>query len=351
MLLLTLPYRDHDGVIVTSHVAAAFAGNPPSWSDRRINVCRPNERSVFSCFVRDPTAAADEPPVIPVLFEDERVLAVRKPEGVAHHDDDDDDALGVLNLLRSQRPVGSARLYGVHRLDRVTSGILLFAKDAAMAGRLTGAFRDHKVVKYYAALSAKKPRKQKQGWVRGDMVPSRRGAYKLSSHRSSTDHHGNHNNYAVTRFFTAGLGLVHDAYGSNARSTPSSLSPRTAVLFRPSTGKTHQLRVAAKSVGLPILGDARYGAGADDDDDDSGRTYLHAVALHVDLADEGLALTIVSKPPFFESVWGRRDDNGSGDNADHDHNARIEYDRVFDTLMAKHCDCQPILDKWNEDTY
>ena len=144
-------------------------------------------------------------------------------------------------------------------------------------------------------------------------------------------------NYAVTRFYTAGLGnlplspLVQEVdddeeqVSSLSSSTASSAIPKTAILFQPHTGKTHQLRVAAKSVGLPILGDGRYGGGrvysccsAGNDDDDFDRTYLHAAAIHFEL--DGEEVCIYSPPPF-----------------GHLFSSSSELEDVFVGMMKKHC--------------
>jgi tRNA pseudouridine32 synthase/23S rRNA pseudouridine746 synthase len=117
------------------------------------------------------------------------------------------------------------------------------------------------VEKYYLALSDAKPAK-KQGLIRGDMEKGRGGAWKLCQSQL---------NPAVTQFFS------------------HSLAPgRRLFLLRPRTGKTHQLRVAMKSLGAPILGDALYGGSAAD------RTYLHAYALALTL--DGEALRFVCPP-------------------------------------------------------
>jgi len=104
-------------------------------------------------------------------------------------------------------------------------------------------------------LSDRKPAK-KQGWVRGDMEKGRGGAWRLLPSQA---------NPAVTYFQSA------------------SLAPGLRVFFlKPLTGRTHQLRVALKSLGAPILGDALY-QGSDAD-----RTYLHAYALSFELDGETL---------------------------------------------------------------
>lgn len=214
-----------------------------------------------------------------------------------------------------------------------------------MANALVTKFKERQVTKYYMALSGKKPKKKKQGWVRGEMVLGRRGSYKLvndnKKQKKEMDAGGGtktSGNYAVTRFFTAGVGnvplsplLSQELDDENEQQL--SAAPKTAILFEPHTGKTHQLRVAAKSVGLPILGDARYGGGRVCCSDDTiteeeaafDRTYLHAAAIHFELDDEEVC--IYSPPPF-----------------GHLFETSEELDDVFVGLMRKHCDGDdPIL--------
>jgi tRNA pseudouridine32 synthase / 23S rRNA pseudouridine746 synthase len=138
----------------------------------------------------------------------------------------------------------------VHRLDKVTSGLLVMAKNAAANEVLSEQFRDRLVEKFYLAISAKKPKK-KQGLIRGDMAPARRGAWKLLA---STE------NPAITQFMSL------------------SLSPgKRLFIVKPHTGKTHQIRVALKSIGAPILGDQLYADSASCEGID--RVYLHAYSL------------------------------------------------------------------------
>ncbi len=134
------------------------------------------------------------------------------------------------------------KLWMVHRLDKVTSGVLLFAKNAEAAAQFTTLFSEQRIQKTYIALSQSKP-KRKQGRIKGDMVSARNGSYKLL--KTVT-------NPAVTDFFSL------------------SVEPGIRLFIcRPKTGKTHQIRVALKSEGSSILGDQRYGELSD-------RTYLHA---------------------------------------------------------------------------
>ncbi|GAA5218645.1 TIGR01621 family pseudouridine synthase [Corallincola platygyrae] len=204
-------------------------------------------------------AAADFEPKI--LFENEDFWAFDKPPGISCHDEKHDDgtiAPGFFGLLRAYF---DTKVFPVHRLDKVTSGILLAAKHAESAAKFGQLFEQRTINKYYLAISDKKPRK-KQGAVIGDMVKARRGAWKLTK--------GN-TNPAVSHFFTAALGEGLRVF-----------------LVKPYTGKTHQIRVALKSLGSPIYGDGLY-AGSEAD-----RTYLHAYAIEFKWKNDDLRL--ISEP-------------------------------------------------------
>ncbi|WP_084164491.1 TIGR01621 family pseudouridine synthase [Rheinheimera texasensis] len=189
-----------------------------------------------------------------LLFRHADFVLVDKAAGVSFHSED-----GPGLVVAVEQALGQ-KLYAVHRLDKVTSGLLLLATSSAAAARFTTLFSERLIDKYYLALSLTRP-KQKQGWVKGDMQPARRGAYKLCA--SVTDP-------ALTYFMSAGFDGANTGLPEGAR----------AFLLKPYSGKTHQLRVALKSQGAAIAGDALYqGAPAD-------RVYLHAYALRFDWLGE-----------------------------------------------------------------
>lgn len=163
-----------------------------------------------------------------------------KPAGVSFHSE---HCAGFVVLAEK---LVNEKLYPVHRLDKVTSGLIILARNKEAAAEFTSLFSAHQVNKFYLAVSDAKPKK-KQGWIKGDMQKSRRGAFKLL--KSQT-------NPAITRFYSKSIRPGLRAY-----------------LLKPFSGKTHQLRVAMKSLGAPILGDSTY-AGSEDE-----RTNLHAYAL------------------------------------------------------------------------
>ncbi|MDK2124878.1 TIGR01621 family pseudouridine synthase [Parachitinimonas caeni] len=185
-----------------------------------------------------------------------RFFVISKAERVNFHREGEEQ--GLFDLLRAQ--LGEP-LHAVHRLDKPTSGLILLARDAETASQLSQAFAEHQIEKYYLALVARPPKK-KQGWIIGDMAAARNGCWKLLPDRT---------NPAITQFFSYGLG-----------------DGRRLMLVRPRTGRTHQIRVALKSLGAPIIGDNQYGGSAAD------RCYLHAWTLKFNLAGESFTF---SHPP------------------------------------------------------
>ena len=178
---------------------------------------------------------------ISVIYQHSDFIIIEKPFNLSFHKNEDEE--GVFNIIKSQ--VGY-NLWPVHRLDKITSGLLIFAKSQAAASQFGKLFEQQLINKIYIAISDKKPKK-KQGHIIGDMGKSRSGSWKLEHTKV---------NPAKTHFMS------------------KSLLPNIRLFWiKPSTGKTHQIRVALKSIGSPILGDTRYSGTKSD------RGYLHAYQL------------------------------------------------------------------------
>uniref|UniRef100_A0A0C3U9Q6 Pseudouridine synthase RsuA/RluA-like domain-containing protein n=1 Tax=Guillardia theta (strain CCMP2712) TaxID=905079 RepID=A0A0C3U9Q6_GUITC len=184
-----------------------------------------------------------------IVFENDGLIAVNKPPGIGFHVDEQGNA-GILQYIRSlqaeERFDYRGSLHPVHRIDKVTSGCLLFAKTRGAASELMTKFRERNVDKYYVAVSAGKPSK-KQGTVKGDMARTRRSAWKLLRTQD---------NPAVTSFIQTAFELT-DPPSEDGKPPMLRL-----FLLKPSTGKTHQIRVAMKCLSSPILGDAIYAGNA-----------------------------------------------------------------------------------------
>lgn len=223
-----------------------------------------------------------------LVHETKGLLFVDKPQGLSFHTETSDDGSsepGLLPLLRSMQANGElgfdGRLYSVHRLDRVTSGLIMVAKSADAAREVGELLRQRALDKYYVALTARKPSK-KMGRVVGDMARSRRGQWMLLRTKEQP---------AVTAFVSerleeSPLAEEQDSEEHNEEPLRRQRALR-AFLLKPKTGRTHQLRVALKCVGAPILGDPMYAAAADAAGED--RCYLHSAALRLPAGCEHLS--------------------------------------------------------------
>ncbi|MDN3653910.1 TIGR01621 family pseudouridine synthase [Thalassotalea ponticola] len=192
---------------------------------------------------------------INTIFDHPDFIVVNKPANINFHDEGE-LGQGFFNSIKKQ--LSLSELYPVHRLDKMTSGLVIFAKNPSAAREFGELFKQRTIDKYYLAISKQKPKK-KQGMISGDMQKSRRGSYKLM--RSNI-------NPAKTRFFSY-------AIGDGLR----------LFVLKPLTGKTHQLRVALASIGSHIAGDPLYNS-----NDQSDRGYLHAWALRFNYHGEEVAL-------------------------------------------------------------
>lgn len=168
-----------------------------------------------------------------ILFEDDDLLALNKPAGMAVHGGSG-VSFGVIEALRELRPEAKA-LELVHRLDRDTSGCLLIAKKRAALRVLHEQFRGEGVAKVYLALLA-------GAWARSRWIvdaPLQKNVLQSGERLVKVSREGKP---ALTEFRRL------ERYAS-----------ATLAEARPATGRTHQIRVHALSIGHPLAGDERYG--------------------------------------------------------------------------------------------
>ena len=167
--------------------------------------------------------------MILTLFEDDDVLAVDKPEGLAAIPERDATQESLLSLLSATTPT---KLYVVHRLDKEVSGVMLFAKNPDAHRCLNEQFSHHSVRKTYLAL------------VHGT----------LTQERGTID--------APLRQFGSGRMGVDSKRGKESVTTFHVLKRfdmYTLVEVYPITGRRHQIRVHLYSLGYVIVGDPLYG--------------------------------------------------------------------------------------------
>ncbi len=171
-----------------------------------------------------------------VIHEDERLLVLDKPAGLAVHGGSG-LAFGVIETLRASRPHETLEL--AHRLDRDTSGCLLVARRASALRALHALLREGAMQKSYLALLAgrwKLGNKRVDAPLRTDLRSGGERTVKVDAQGKS----------AVTTF------RLLEHYGTSA-----SLVEATIL-----TGRTHQIRVHAAYCGHPVAGDQKYGDAA-----------------------------------------------------------------------------------------
>lgn len=214
-----------------------------------------------------------------VLFEDNHCLAVNKPAGLPSQSDESraESLVDVVTqyLKARYRKPGNVYVGLLHRLDRTTSGVLLLAKTSKAASRLSAQFRAGTISKVYWAIVEGAPREDEGEWI----------------DRLEKDRQLNR----------ARLLLQGDSDGKEARVRFRVLerwADWTKLELRPSTGRSHQLRVQLAWRGLPILGDGKYGATTRIDALDGGRRIaLHARELTFIHPTRGAAIVVEAPVP------------------------------------------------------
>lgn len=172
-----------------------------------------------------------------VLYEDEDVIALNKPAGLAVQGGT--KTTRHVDRLLSAWGEGLERPRLVHRLDRDTSGVLLLGKTSAAAARLSGAFAKRRAEKTYWAIVAGQPNPS-EGLIELPLVKKGIGDREMVVPADPKEFGAEP---ADTEFVTLSRA------GGKA----------TWMALRPLTGRTHQLRAHMKAAGHPILGDPKYG--------------------------------------------------------------------------------------------
>ena len=242
--------KDQPPAELRAYLARALPG-VPAWALRRVlagrQVKRNGERLDADSPVHGgdelavylPKALAGEPaagdgPEIPTVYEDERILLVNKPQGIASRGADDPrgepGVLEHLNLRGEGCPLALC-----HRLDHQTGGLLLFAKDAVTEAALREAFARRAVEKLYTCLTVGTPEPEEAelcAYLRKDARKAR---------------------VTVRDAPFAGALPIRTAY------RVLRAGPIARVEVRLITGRTHQIRAHLAHIGHPVLGDDKYG--------------------------------------------------------------------------------------------
>ena len=228
--------RDEEGISLQDFLAARLCTTKRAakamldarvvWVNRKLvwiarHALKPGDKVAF--VVKPGTGAkqskeGDRAPHVRILWQDSRYLAADKPAGLLTQ-----GRGSAEELLRRQE--GNPAIAAVHRLDKETSGVLLFAKDAEALEAAIAMFRTHRVVKHYAAIVA--------GRVEREMS-------------------------TLTETLDGERAVTHL---KRLRATPDA----TFLSVRIETGRTHQIRRHLAGIRHPVVGDRQYGLKRTDD--------------------------------------------------------------------------------------
>jgi 23S rRNA pseudouridine1911/1915/1917 synthase len=246
-----------------AHGRVVVNGTPVTQFDHPV---KPGDRVVIA---RNRFQAGDDlaKAGISIIHQDHDLFVIDKPAGllsVATSAERSDTAFARLNSYLGARREG--RPFVVHRLDRETSGLLLFARSAAVRDRLQAGW--DLITKTYLAIVEGRP-PDAEGVVRNYLIEGR----DLRVRPSEATRDGS--KLAVTHYRVVSLGRI-------------SLLEVTL-----KTGRKHQIRVHLASLGTPVIGDTAYGAKSNP----AGRLGLHAWSLAFNHPTTGRRLELESELP------------------------------------------------------
>ena len=201
---------------------------------------------------------------IPIIFEDENMVALNKPAGLLVHPSDSNlIEMTLLNIMRIKYPsiinIGNSNRSGVvHRLDRDTSGIMVYAKNEIAQATLKEQWKNRETLKIYLAVVKGCPEPQ-AGIIDAPIGkdPSNSGKQAVVDDGLSAE-----SSYNIIERFSNKFSLLE---------------------VKIKTGRTHQIRVHLSAIGHPVLGDKLYGLPIDQ----ISRQALHSKTLGVKIPSTG----------------------------------------------------------------
>ncbi|OXX35849.1 tRNA pseudouridine(65) synthase TruC [Vibrio sp. V09_P4A23P171] len=229
--------------------------------------------------------------MLEILYQDDDLVAVNKPAGMLVHRSwlDKHETQFVMQTLRDQ--IGQ-HVFPLHRLDRPTSGVLVFALSSEVAAQMMPMFANHQMEKTYHAIV--------RGWIeQGDVLdyPLKIELDKIADKFAKQDKEAQD---AITAYQP--LATVEVPYSTGRFPT----SRYCLVEMKPQTGRKHQLRRHMHHLSHPIIGDTTHGDGKHNrlfrDHYDAQRLMLHASELRFTHPFTGQALVLKAG---FDEVWQR----------------------------------------------
>ncbi|MFR9750879.1 RluA family pseudouridine synthase [Nocardia sp. 004] len=233
-----------------------------------------------------------------LIEEDPRILALHKPAGISvtgeRHDTD------IVQLAAA----AGETLYPVHRIDKVTSGLILFAKELGAHGELTRQFNKQTVEKAYLAIVAATGLPD-TGVIDLPLSVGRKNRVRIAAPREQIQREEH-------RWFVDDADLLPAKHYPSRTHFVTVLRGRahTALVIRPITGRRHQIRVHLAWTGHPIVGDPLF-----DRSSAYQRTYLHSWRLGLTASWRTPTPLALAAEPDAE-FWHPVDDSGTSGNSD-----------------------------------
>ncbi|MPW35162.1 tRNA pseudouridine(65) synthase TruC [Vibrio sp. B1Z05] len=227
--------------------------------------------------------------MLDVIYQDEYIVAVNKPAGMLVHRSwlDKKETQFVMQTLRDQ--IGQ-HVFPLHRLDRPTSGVLVFALSSEVASQMMPMFAEHQMQKTYHAIV--------RGWIEeGDRLDyALKVEYdKIADKFANKDKEAQE---AITDYKL--LAKVEVPFSTGRFPT----SRYCLMELQPLTGRKHQLRRHMKHLRHPIVGDTTHGDGKHNrlfkDNLQSDRLLLHASRLEFEHPFTGVQLVLEAR---FDETW------------------------------------------------
>lgn len=223
----------------------------------------------------DPVPATPEPENIPldILFEDEHLILVNKPAGMAVHPAPGSWQGTLVNALlhhcAGELPgIGGVERPGiVHRIDKGTTGVLAVAKTEAAHAGLSKLFKAHDIERTYLAITRGAPRPL-VGTVDMRIARSTSDRKKMAVIRDEESESGRH---AITHY------KAKETFGELDKGV--GLPAAALIECRLETGRTHQIRVHLAHIGAPLIGDPTYGRQRGIKAYGSGEAFIEATTL------------------------------------------------------------------------
>lgn len=183
---------------------------------------------------------------LPIIYRDEYLIAINKPAGLLVHRSEIDrhETRFAVQLLRNQ--IGQM-VYPIHRLDKPTSGVLVFALTSDIARQLGDIFTHHALTKTYVALV--------RGFAPDHGIINHALIEELDKYADKNARINKPAQDAVTKFAT--LAQIEFPYSIDKYPC----TRYSLVQCHPKTGRKHQIRRHLKHISHPIIGDAKHGKG------------------------------------------------------------------------------------------